>query len=261
MTHALTATGISVSFGGVTACDGIDLALGESEVVGLTGPNGSGKSTFLNAVNGLVEATGTLSVGDRPVPMGAPRAVRDAGVLRCYQTPQNLGALSCIENVLLSTADRSQTGLAATLFARAAMWRREHTRLDRARDALNRVGLGHLGTAPAAQLTYGQQRLLELARAVAGAPAVLMLDEPAAGLNEGETAVLADLLAGVRAEGVAIIVIDHKVDFLDRLSDRIVVLALGRVIADGPPNAIWKETAVVDAYLGTGDRREEDLSS
>ncbi len=250
MTAILEAQAISVSFGGVRACDAIDIAVHGDQVVGLTGPNGSGKSTLLNAIGGLVEATGTLAIDGRPVELGDLRAVRRCGVLRTFQAPQNLDELSCIENVMLSTTERSSSGLFAAVLGRSSMWARERRRIDEAQSALERVGLGGEARTLAGQLTYGHQRLLELARAIAGRPTLLMLDEPSAGLNAAETNELAALLESLHAEGMPMIVIDHKVDFLDRLSDRIVVLQLGRVIAEGVPEEIWNDPSVVDAYLG-----------
>ena len=120
-------------------------------------------------------------------------------------------------------------------------------------ESLDLVGLGHLATQPAALLTYGQRRLLELARALDGDPKVLLLDEPSAGLNDAETEALAELLREVRAGGIALLLIDHKVDFIDSLCDRIVVLELGQVIAEGPPEEVWRDRRVMSAYLGVRD--------
>ncbi len=255
MTPALDALGISVSFGGVLACDEIDLAVAQNELVGLTGPNGSGKSTFLNAVNGLVPAEGHLEVAGEKIELGDPRVVRDAGVIRTFQAPQNLQELTCLENVMLSSGDRQLTGLTAALTRRPAMRRNERARALNATAALERVRLADLRNTAASLLTYGQQRLLELARAIAGDPSVLLLDEPSAGLNAAETDFLGEVLDELHSSGVSMIVIDHKIHFLDQLSDRIVVLQLGRVIAEGPPADIWNDQSVVDAYLGTGRSR------
>jgi branched-chain amino acid transport system ATP-binding protein len=251
---ALAAAGIGVRFGGVVACDGIDLAVQPAEVVGLTGPNGSGKSTFLNAVGGLVPATGSLAVGGRPVPLGRPQGVRDAGVARTFQAPQNYDALSVLDNVLLGCADRRWTGLGAAVARRRALRRAEADRWARAAGALERVGLAPaLAASPASGLAYGQQRRLELARAIVGDPSVLLLDEPSAGLNAAETRWVGDLLSSLRDEGVALVVVDHKIDFLDSISDRIVVLELGTVVAEGRPVEIWQDETVIAAYLGKDD--------
>jgi ABC-type branched-subunit amino acid transport system ATPase component len=253
MSPILQARSISVSFGLLRACDEIDLVVPEGRILGLTGPNGSGKSTLLNAVTGLVDATGSLEVAGAAVPLGQPQAVRRRGVARAFQTPQNWGALSCLENVLLGSDDWTSLGLAAALFGRRHMLRRERDRWAAAEAALDRVGLAGLADAPATQLTYGQQRLLELARSIVGRPRVLLLDEPSAGLNAVETEFLGSLLTSLRDEGVSLVVIDHKIDFLDHISDQITVLQLGRVIAEGEPAEIWSHQDVIDAYLGSED--------
>lgn len=246
----LDASSISVSFGGVRACDEISIALAAGETVGLTGPNGSGKSTFLNAVVGLVDASGHVEVDGEPVPLGVPAEVRRRGVVRTFQAPQNWTSLSVLENVVLGSDDRAHTGLVDALLRRRAVRRHEIERWRRGTAALDRVGLGDLVDASADALTYGQQRMLELARAMVAEPKVLLLDEPAAGLNAEETGFLASVLGRLASQGIAVLVIDHKIDFLDTVCDRIVVLQLGQVIAEGVPAEIWKQPGVIDAYLG-----------
>ena len=253
MTAVLEARDISVSFGLLRACDGIGLSVPEGAVLGLTGPNGSGKSTFMNAVTGLVPATGSLEIQGQPAALGRPREVRERGVARAFQSPQNWAELSCLENVLLGSDDRQLIGLMGTVFRRASMRAREQVRWADAERALERVGLADLVLVPASQLTYGQQRMLELARAIVGRPSLLLLDEPSAGLNAVETGELGALLSELRQHGMAIVVIDHKIDFLDRICDRITVLQLGKVIAEGRPDEIWTHRDVIEAYLGSDD--------
>jgi branched-chain amino acid transport system ATP-binding protein len=246
----LRADDIRVTFGGVRAVDNVSLELAGDELLGLVGPNGSGKTTFLNALCGVVPAQGAVSVAGRRVRLGRPRAAWDAGIARMFQAPQTFENLACLENVLLSSADRRLRGVTGAWFARPAMWRLERNRWAQAMEALELVGLAHVATQPAALLTYGQRRLLELARAVVGQPKVLLLDEPSAGLNDGETAQLSDRLVAIQGRGIAVLVVDHKVDFLDVVCDRIVVLELGRVIAEGPPDRVWNDQRVMSAYLG-----------
>ncbi len=253
MTDVLDARDISVSFGLLRACDGISLSVPEGAVLGLTGPNGSGKSTFMNAVTGLVSATGSLEIQGQSAALGRPRAVRELGVARAFQSPQNWAELSCLENVVLGSDDRQLIGLIGAVFRRASMRAREQVRWAEAEQALERVGLADLVLVPASQLTYGQQRMLELARAIVGRPSLLLLDEPSAGLNAVETEELGALLSELRQQGMAILVIDHKIDFLDRICDRITVLQLGKVIAEGRPDEIWTHRDVIEAYLGSDD--------
>jgi ABC-type branched-subunit amino acid transport system ATPase component/ABC-type branched-subunit amino acid transport system permease subunit len=244
---------IRVRFGGVLAVDGVSLTLQPNEILGLVGPNGSGKTTFLNALTGVVPATGSVRVAGKPVRLGRAGRARARGVLRSYQTPQTYEHVSCIEDVLLSTSDRRLTGIAAAWLLRPFMLRHERARWRRANAALERVGLTDLAEQPTSRLAYGQRRLLELARVIAAEPSVVLLDEPSAGLNAAETELLARHLEQVRADGVTILLVDHKLDFVTGLCDRVAVLELGRLVAVGPADEVFSDERVVDAYLGVAD--------
>lgn len=246
----LRASGIRVSFGGVRAVAGVDVEVRRGEILGLIGPNGSGKSTLLNAVTGVVPAEGTLEVAGRSVPLGRPPRSRRAGLARTYQTPQTFTTLTCLENVLLGTPDRRRTGAAASVLARPVVLADEKARWAAAQAALVEVGLPSHAERSAAGLPHRDQRLLELARALVGRPRVLLLDEPSAGLNAAETAELRDLLLRLRDGGLSLLVVDHKIDFITALCDRVVVLELGRLVAEGDPHGIWEDQRVVDVYLG-----------
>jgi branched-chain amino acid transport system ATP-binding protein len=253
----LQADGIAVSFGGVRAVDDVSLGARRDELVGLVGPNGSGKTTLLNALCGVVPARGRVTVDGRPLRLGHPTSTARAGVARVFQTPQVFDQLTCLENVMLGSSDRRGRGLAGAWLGRWDMWRREDDRAAAAAGLLDQVGLADRGQEVASVLSYGQRRLLELARALASDPKVLLLDEPSAGLNDAETDALAELLRGLRRTGRALVVVDHKVDFLDRVCDRLVVLELGRVIAEGTPDTVWSDQRVVDAYLGVTDEDDD----
>jgi ABC-type branched-subunit amino acid transport system ATPase component/ABC-type branched-subunit amino acid transport system permease subunit len=247
------ATDIRVTFGGVRAVDGVSLDVREGEILGLVGPNGSGKTTFLNALTGVVPASGSLGMADQPVPLGVPGRSRTVGVLRTYQAPQTYDRLSCIEDVLISTSDRRFTGVVAAWFLRPRVLRRERTRWSISVAALTRVGLADFAEQPAGRLTYGQRRLLELARAIAASPRVLLLDEPSAGLDVSETERLAGYLTDLRDEGVSLLIIDHKLDFITQLCDRVAVLEQGRLVAVGDAATVFEDPRVIDAYLGVAD--------
>ena len=247
----LDARDIRVRFGGVVAVDSVSLSIADGEVLGLVGPNGSGKSTFINAVTGLVPATGTVTVDGRPVPLGRPGAIASSGVLRTFQTPQVHDELTCLENVLLGLPDRSLRSIGVAWLRRRALLRAERRRWSEALDALEFVGLADASQSHAGELSYGERRRLELARAYAGRPTTLLLDEPAAGLNQVETTGLVTLLKDWRDRGgPALMVVEHKIDFLEELCHRLVVLELGKVIASGEPAAVWADPKVANAYLG-----------
>ncbi len=246
----LDARDISVSFGGVRAVRDVSLTLARDEILGIVGPNGSGKSTFLNAITGVVRARGSLVVSGAPARLGRPAAARRAGIARVFQQPQVFSALSCLENVAVGDADRRLTGGVGALVLRPLMARHERARWERAQAALDGVGLGALAQASAGDVTYGQQRLLELARAVVSGAPVILLDEPSAGLNDAETERLKELLRGLRDQGRSLVIVDHKIDFIDALCDRVAVFELGQLVAVAPPAVIWTNPRVVDAYLG-----------
>ncbi len=246
----LRAEAVSVSFGGVRAVDEVSLHVEPGEIVGLVGPNGSGKSTMLNALTGMVHASGTISIDGSTVTKVRPGTMRRAGLLRTFQTPQVFPELTALENVLLSHPDTAKSRLLATWIDRRGLLRHERGRWADASAALERVGQLAVADIPAGELSYGQQRLVEVARVICGRPRIVLLDEPGAGLNQAETGAFADLLSSLRAEGIPLLVVDHKIDFLDRLCDRLVVLQLGRVVAVGPPSTVWNDPTVVDAYLG-----------
>jgi ABC-type branched-subunit amino acid transport system ATPase component/ABC-type branched-subunit amino acid transport system permease subunit len=250
----LEARSVKVRFGGVVAVDGVDLALHEDEILGLVGPNGSGKTTFLNALTGIVDAEGEERVRGERIRLGRPGRVRALGILRTFQSPQTYAHLTCLEDVALSTPDRRFTGLAAATFARPPMNGHERRRWVGALAALDRVGLATSADEPTSRLSYGQRRMLELARAMHAEPRALLLDEPSAGLNAAETEALAEQLRRLAREGVAILVVDHKLDFITSLCTRVAVLELGQLVAVGPADVVFADPRVVDAYLGV----EED---
>lgn len=242
---------ITVRFGGIVAVDAVSFDIRRHGIVGVVGPNGSGKSTLLNALTGVVPASGSVRVDGQRKALGSPGDLRRAGLIRVFQSPQLCADLPCIDNVALGDVDHRFTGFTGAWLSRRRMWRRERTRVARARSALVAGGLSTGGILrPAGALTYGEQRKLELARASVGEPVVLMLDEPSAGLNDAETRAMAERLREIRAAGATLIVVDHKIDFIDSLCERVLVLESGRLVADDTPARIWSDPAVIDAYLG-----------
>ncbi|HEY9493661.1 MAG TPA: ABC transporter ATP-binding protein [Intrasporangium sp.] len=244
------AENITVRFGGVVAVDDVSIRVDPGSVVGLVGPNGSGKTTFLNAATGVVPATGKLRINAHEIPLGDAGRIRRAGLGRTFQTPQSFAELSVLENVLLGSSDRRRAGFWASTLARPAMAKLERERHDKAMAALDLVGLAYHADTEVETLSYGQSRYVEFARVMAGDPEVLLMDEPSAGLNTEETSDLADFVLRARNRGVAVIVVDHKIEYLSRVCDRIDVLQTGRLIASGAPDQVFNDPVVVDAYLG-----------
>lgn len=248
----LAARDIRVRFGGVVAVDKVSLTVRDQEIVGLIGPNGSGKSTFINALTGLVPAEGSVEVDGRPVTLGRPGAVARLGVLRTFQTPQVHDELTCLENVLVGLPEWNLRTLGAAWLRRPSMMRAERGRWRSAYEALEFTGLADRASAQAGELSYGERRRLELARVYLGRPTTLLLDEPAAGLNQVESQNLVRLLTEWRdAGGPALLLVEHKIDFLEELCHRMIVLELGKQIAAGEPAEVWADPRVMDAYLGS----------
>lgn len=241
---------INVHFGGVLAVDDVSMTVESGSTVGLVGPNGSGKTTFLNACTGVARASGSLRVGGRPVPLGAPGAIRRSGLCRTFQTPQVFAELTVLDNVMAGCSDTRFGGFWGATLGRFQMGPVERARRYAALAALEMVGLSALADEPADSLAYGQARYVELARAIAGSPSALLLDEPSAGLNTDETDELARFIERTRDSGVAVLVVDHKIEYLNRVCDRIDVLQTGRLIASGDPGSVFSDPVVVDAYLG-----------
>jgi branched-chain amino acid transport system ATP-binding protein len=244
---------LAVNFGGVRAVDGVSFTVGAGQFVGIIGPNGCGKTTLLNAITGVVPSTGAVRLGGSAIPRSSPGAAYAAGVSRVFQAPQIFAGLSVVENVVVGCRSNRAGGIVAAVVGRPRMWRNERPRWARAVACLERVGLASRTHDPIGDLSYGQLRLVELARGLAADPLVLLLDEPSAGLNDAETDGLADLLAELHGDGLTLVMVDHKIDVVDRLCQRVVVLETGRRIAEGAPAEVWADARVMDAYLGVVD--------
>jgi branched-chain amino acid transport system ATP-binding protein len=249
---ALQAADIVVRFGGVYALAGVDLAVAPGEICGLIGPNGAGKTTLFDALSGTTAPTsGTISLGGEGITRRSATWRARHGIRRTFQRQQIFGSLSVEDNVLTATEWRGGGGgLPADLLSLPSRRRREARRREVVDRVLDDCGLTELRHEPAGTLPIGLCRMVELARAVVDEPAVLLLDEPTSGLEESDTDNLGEVISRVAARGTAVVLVEHDVGFVMRLCHRIVVLHLGAVIAEGPPDAIQRDAAVRAAYLG-----------
>jgi branched-chain amino acid transport system permease protein len=252
----LQASHVTKRFGGLVANNAVTMNLKAGEIHALIGPNGAGKSTFFNMISGVDDPTeGEVRLMDKVMHRLPSRAFAARGLGRTFQHVRLLGQRSVVENVALGAHRRAHRGWVAAMLRLDR--REEAALLDEARRQITRCGLGAHADAPAASLALGQQRIVEIARALAGQPAVLLLDEPAAGLRHLEKRALADLLTQLRAEGLGILVVEHDMEFVMNLADRITVFEFGCVIAEGTPAEVQANQRVLDAYLGGADEPQE----
>jgi branched-chain amino acid transport system permease protein len=254
----LEVTGVTKRFGGVVALNGVDLVIPGSAIIGLIGPNGAGKTTFFNVVTGLLRPDeGRIAFeGARLVGL-RPNAIVARGVARTFQSIRLFPQLTALENVLVGQHCRLTAGVLGSVFRPAAVRGEEARGRERARDLLAFVGLGGKEDDIAGNLAYGDQRRLEIGRALATEPRLLLLDEPSAGMNPRETETLTELIGLLRRElGLSILLIEHDMEVVMGISDRITVLDYGTRIAEGPPREIQRHPRVIEAYLGTGYEQE-----
>ncbi len=247
----LEVQGLSKAFGGLTAVHAVDFVVQAGQIKALIGPNGAGKTTIFNMIAGALEPTrGRVLFEGAPLPVRRPHAVAARGIARTFQLVRLFGDMTVLENVLVGCHRRGRAGWARCAF-RTRFMREEEQRLhERARQVLAWLGLESRAHMVAALLPYGEQRLVELGRALAAAPRLLLLDEPGAGLNPEEHARLAAIIRKIRESGATVLLVDHHMDFVMDLSDEVLVLSYGEKLAEGPPRAVRCDPAVVAAYLG-----------
>jgi ABC-type branched-subunit amino acid transport system ATPase component len=247
----LRVEGLERSFGGVRAVAGASFAVAPGEVHGLIGPNGAGKTSVINLISGLLHpGAGRILLEGRPVHGLPPHRVAALGVARTFQGIRLFPDLSARDNVVVGQHLRRRSSLAARLLLLPSARAEEQAAREAALALLARVGLADRAREQARHLSYGEQRRVEIARALASAPRLLLLDEPTAGMNPTEVEAVAALIRQVAAEGRSVLLVEHNVRLVMEVCDRITVLHFGQVIADGPPAEVARHPAVVAAYLG-----------
>jgi branched-chain amino acid transport system ATP-binding protein len=250
-TAVLEASGVTMRFGGLTAVRSVDLTVNSGEIVGLIGPNGAGKTTFFNCLTGLyVPTEGTVSYKGRVLPP-KPHLVTSAGIARTFQNIRLFANMTVLENVLVGRHTRTKEGLWSALVRGPGFRKAEDSSRERAMELLRFIGLDNKADHLSRNLPYGEQRKLEIARALASEPGLLLLDEPTAGMNPQETRAAEELVFAIRDQGIAVLVIEHDMRFIFNLSDRVACLVQGEKLVEGTAEVVQSDERVVAAYLGT----------
>ena len=245
--------GITKVFGGLIALEEVSFSVEDGTITGIIGPNGAGKTTLFNIVSGIYpQNSGNVYLGGKNISRFAPEKLARLGLVRTFQNVELFGQMTVLENVMVGLHTKSKSGILSCAFKLPGHIREEKYIRERSLQWLEFTGMVDSAEVKAGNLPFGQGRLLEIARALALEPRMILMDEPAAGLNSHETIGLAALIRRIRESGVTVVLVEHDMDLVMDVCDAVVVLNLGRKLAEGTPREIQENTAVITAYLGEG---------
>ena len=249
----LRLNGITKIFGGLIALEDVSLSVASGSITGIIGPNGAGKTTLFNIITGLyTQTSGEVYLGEKNISLFAPEVLAGLGLVRTFQNVELFGQMTVLENVMVGLHIRSKSGIFSCAFKLPGQIKEERYIKKKSLQWLDFTGMADLAGIKAGNLPFGKGRLLEITRALAVEPRIILMDEPAAGLNSHETSELADLIRRIRKSGITIVLVEHDMELVMDICESIIVLNLGKKLVEGTPREIQENALVISAYLGDG---------